>query len=196
MMGEKHPMTCRDEIICLGDSLTYGYPYGPIYSWVSYLARESGLKLLNAGINGDTTLDMERRFQRDVVERKPLAVVILGGTNDAFCSEITLVQTICAMETMLREVINNEIQPIIGLPLPVVDEPSVSSKLDSICASYRELSKRFEVPLIDFASPFVDPRTGVPDERLYIDGVHPNKFGYEVMGKTAVAFFKHYFGHK
>ncbi|MGB9791490.1 MAG: GDSL-type esterase/lipase family protein [Thermacetogeniaceae bacterium] len=195
-MGERHPMECRDEIICLGDSLTYGYPYGPTNSWVSYLARESGLRLLNAGVNGDTTLDMEKRFQRDVVERKLLAVVILGGTNDAFCSEITIVQTICAMETMLREAINNDIQPIIGLPLPVVDEPSVSSKLDSICAAYRDLSKRFELPLIDFVSPFIDPDTGNPNERLYIDEVHPNKLGYEVMGKTAVNFFKDYFGQR
>lgn len=187
MTVEEKTMKKRKEIVCLGDSITYGYPYGPAHSWVSYAALESGLRLLNAGVNGDTTLDMARRFQRDVIERKPLAVVILGGTNDAFCSEITLVQTVCSMESMIREAINNDIQPVIGLPLPV-DDLSVSSKLDSISAAYRELAKRLDVPLIDFASPFIDPKNGSPDERLYIDGVHPNKLGYEAMGKTAVVF--------
>lgn len=188
-------MALKDKIVCLGDSLTYGYPYGPTYSWVSYAARESGLNLLNAGVNGDTILDMARRFQRDVLERKPRAVVILGGTNDAFCSEITLDQTVYYMEAMLREAINNDIQPVIGLPLPV-DDPLVSPKLDRIWAAYRDFARRFKVLLIDFASPFIDPDTGNPDERLYIDGVHPNKPGYEVMGKTAVNFFKVHFGHR
>lgn len=182
-------MEKRDEIVCLGDSITYGYPYGPVHSWVSYAALETGLRLLNAGVNGDTTLDMARRFQRDVVERRPLAVVILGGTNDAFCSEITLMQTVYSMELMIREANDNNIKPVLGLPLPV-DDPSASVKLDKIRACYRELAKRFKVPLIDFASPFIDHMNGAPDERFFIDGVHPNKLGYEVMGKIAVAFLR------
>ncbi len=178
-------MDRRKRIVCLGDSLTYGYPYGPRYSWVYYAARKSGLNLVNAGVNGDTIEDMARRFQKDVLERKPVAVVILGGTNDAFCSEITIAQTVYYLEEMIKEAVDNNIQPVLGLPIPV-DEPLIAEKLERICSSYRDTASRLKVPVIDFAAPFLDPRSGSPRADLYVDGVHPNRTGYEVMGETAV----------
>jgi lysophospholipase L1-like esterase len=54
------------KIVCLGDSLTYGYPYGPEVSWVYYVNSRSPLELINAGINGNTMEDLERRYQADV----------------------------------------------------------------------------------------------------------------------------------
>ncbi|HHW42024.1 MAG TPA: GDSL family lipase [Syntrophomonadaceae bacterium] len=185
-------MERRKRIVCLGDSLTYGYPYGPRYSWVYYAARKTGLNLVNAGVNGDTVEDMARRFPGDVLKREPLAVVILGGTNDAFCSEVTIAQTVYYLEEMIKAAVDNNIQPVIGLPLPV-DDPLVSEKLKRICSAYRDTAGRFELAIIDFAPPFIDPKSGTVSDNLYVDGVHPNKAGYEAMGETAAHFFRDHF---
>jgi len=147
---------------------------------------------VNAGVNGDTVEDMARRFQRDVLEREPAAVVILGGTNDAFCSEVTIAQTVYYLEEMIKEAIDNNIQPVLGLPIPV-DEPLISEKLDRICSAYRDAAGRFELAIIDFAPPFIKHSSGALRDNLYVDGVHPNKAGYEAMGETAVQFFRNHF---
>lgn len=43
----------RDTIICLGDSITFGFPDGPQVSWVARLAETMGYKMLNRGISGE-----------------------------------------------------------------------------------------------------------------------------------------------
>ncbi len=77
-------MTERNSIVCLGDSITYGFPFGPEESWVALSAQALGLNMVNKGANGDTTRGMRRRFKRDVVSLNPAYVIIMGGANDAF----------------------------------------------------------------------------------------------------------------
>lgn len=180
------------KIVCLGDSLTYGYPFGPAFSWVNYVAQETGLTMVNAGVNGNTVEDMEKRFTTDVLLHHPDFVVILGGANDAFCSEISIAQTLHHLELIINCAIENQIKPILGL-VPLVDEPRVKPKLATLNSSYREIAKLRKIPLLDFETPFLDPSTGELKTELYLDGVHPNEEGYRVMGKVAVDFFKAFF---
>jgi acyl-CoA thioesterase-1 len=78
-------------IVCFGDSLTAGYqsprpdrpgmlptPYG------TFLQERLGSRACVAisGVCGEVTGEMVLRFRPDVLEHKPDAVVILGGTND------------------------------------------------------------------------------------------------------------------
>ena len=81
-------------IICFGDSLTAGYqsptsehpsiretPYG------AFLQQRLGstARILVSGLCGELTEEMIRRFQPDVILKRPASVVILGGTNDLGC---------------------------------------------------------------------------------------------------------------
>jgi lysophospholipase L1-like esterase len=177
------------KIVCLGDSLTYGYPFGPAFSWVNYVAQETGLKMVNAGVNGNTVEDMEKRFPTDVLPHYPDFVVILGGTNDAFCGEISIAESLHHLELIINYAIENQIKPILGL-VPPVDEPRINPKLAALNSSYREIAKHRKIPLLDFETPFLDLSTGDLKTELYLDGVHPNEEGYRVMGKVAVDFFK------
>jgi len=184
----------KRKIICLGDSLTYGYPYGPQFSWVYYVGQKiTGLNLVNAGVNGDTLEDMARRFGRDVITGKPSALVILGGTNDAFCRDISLAATLNYLDEMLKNALDKGIEPIIGLPVPVVDDLAAQTKLERLSLSYRERAMFFNLWLLDFATPFFDPVAKTPRQELYLDGVHPNQKGYKVMGETALTFFNNYY---
>ncbi len=84
----------RPLIICFGDSLTVGYqsptsehpvihetPYG------TFLQERMGATahVLVSGLCGELTEEMVRRFQHDVILKRPASVVILGGTNDLGC---------------------------------------------------------------------------------------------------------------
>ena len=62
-------------VVFMGDSITdfWGRQAGEFFPGKPYL---------NRGISGQTTPQMLLRFRQDVLDLKPKAVVILGGTND------------------------------------------------------------------------------------------------------------------
>jgi acyl-CoA thioesterase-1 len=182
----------QGKIVCLGDSLTYGFPYGPHASWVRYAAETCSLNISNAGVNGDNLENMADRFDRDVLDKQPATAIILGGTNDAFWGEISRSMSISFMEQMVARALANGINPVIGSPIPV-DDPSAGLKLERLCEEYRRIAAERGLPLLDFRTPFIDPATGQMKDDLYLDGVHPNLKGYRAMGETAVNFFQNYF---
>ncbi|HEX2908972.1 MAG TPA: GDSL-type esterase/lipase family protein [Phototrophicaceae bacterium] len=69
------------KIVFFGDSLTQG-TFG-----VSYVAKVAAalprLQLINAGVNGDTSLNLCRRVAKAVLAHQPDGVVVMIGVNDA-----------------------------------------------------------------------------------------------------------------
>ncbi|NOK62082.1 MAG: hypothetical protein GFH27_549321n69 [Chloroflexi bacterium AL-W] len=67
-------------LLCFGDSLTQGVVSA---SYVNILQETlPHVRMINAGINGDTTLHLLRRVERDVIHHAPDVVLILTGLND------------------------------------------------------------------------------------------------------------------
>jgi acyl-CoA thioesterase I len=67
-------------LVCFGDSLTEGVIGA---SYIDMLCeRLPGARIVNAGINGDTTLNLLRRVERDVVPWHPDLIVLFVGLND------------------------------------------------------------------------------------------------------------------
>lgn len=176
------------KIVCLGDSLTYGYPYGPDASWVAYVAERCPLKLINASVNGNTMEDLERRYQADVQSHSPDFLVILGGTNDAYRFEISCAETIYHLEQIIKQAQDDKICPVVALPMNSLDEYSVG-KIERLRIEERELAVKYDLPCLDFAEAFTDHEGNVKEE-LYLDEVHPNTAGYEAMGKVALSFLQ------
>lgn len=68
-------------IVFFGDSLTAG-TYGA--GFVDKVAAAlPGHTLINAGVNGDTALNLRQRLETDVIAHQPDGVFILVGINDA-----------------------------------------------------------------------------------------------------------------
>lgn len=61
-------------VIFLGDSITQG--------WTTLAKDFPNMKVANRGIAGDTTRGVLYRLKEDVLDEKPVAVVLLIGTND------------------------------------------------------------------------------------------------------------------
>ena len=69
-------------ILCLGDSLTYGFGLPRGLVWTALCAAQTGAELLGRGVNGNTTGGMLAVLPDLLVREHPDAVLLMGGTND------------------------------------------------------------------------------------------------------------------
>lgn len=183
--------------VFLGDSLTYGYGVNPKDNWVNKLKDSSNLIINNRGINGSTTTDMLVRFQKDVLNLNPTSLFIMGGTNDLL-SNRTVQSIINNIELMIKDSLSNNIEVIIGIPPNII--PEVANRLFMKCDTYNyckeslpilrdlliELCNTYSLKYIDFYE--VTQNTD-NIEILYLDGIHFNPQGQDLLFKTAQQHF-------
>ena len=185
------------KLVCLGDSLTYGYGVPRSKTWPALAAESSGWEILNAGVNGDTTGGMLARFHTDALAHAPDAVLIMGGVNDqiAGCPACVMQANVAAMA---QQAAARGVRPMVGLP-PRVCEPMLPARWarlyalrapDEALSAYLswldEFSRAFGVLLIDFSKAF-DRAEAERPEACYLDGLHPSPLGHRLMAETLVA---------
>lgn len=185
-------------IVCLGDSITAGYPYSPKESWVSICRNQLNVNLINAGVNNDTTADMLRRFKRDVTPHNPQAVLILAGTNDAW-QQISLQVTAANFWSLLKSSYQINAQPMIGLIPPIIthkvrdyynmeDVDEFNLRLNNIRNWIKDFASQKDVPLLDFFSPLCIEDSDQGQDLLFCaDGGHPNTLGYRKLADSIAA---------
>ncbi|MBK5251864.1 MAG: arylesterase [Peptostreptococcaceae bacterium] len=179
------------KIVCLGDSLTYGYGVRRRDVWTSLASELSGDLYINKGINGDTTGGMLSRFYEDVLMEKPKAVLLMGGANDFIMGEpASRVQA--NMSSMAYQSLARGILPILGIEIDIIDDmvypewknfadfSTVRNKLCQYRGWVGEFAKIFGIDYIDAYRPFYeyDAKRG---RDLYSDGLHLNVEGNRLM---------------
>lgn len=126
-------------IVCIGDSLTFGYGVKEPENWVSIISTKIKEKIINKGIPGDTTCGMKERFIKDVVSYKPSKVLIMGGTNDIFL-KIGIDTILYNIKNMLETCEINNIVSTILTPLLVKED--ISMKLMFEDMDYKKVNER------------------------------------------------------
>ena len=185
------------KIICIGDSLTYGYGVWSSQCWVTLLAerinenRRSGIRCLNFGTNGDTSGYMLDRARRHIIPDKAEAgdiIIIMGGANDVLMYG--------ADENDAANIINiadlaksKGCTPVIGIQpgfhpsCNAFFGPLDPDKLNAGFDHFAELllkeadSRR----IITF-----DLRQILKDPELFRDGVHPTEDGHKIIADTVL----------
>lgn len=169
------------KVVCLGDSITYGFPYGPNESWTKMLQDVIAGEVINRGIPGNTTTQMLERFDYAVTRFNPTHVILMGGINDVVLRDsfdrITL-----NLKTLAEKARENNIKVIFGQPT-VVDDPEIERLLWRIRAWIIEYSQEHMIPVINFAQAFYDEKNDILTELLAPDGAHPTRAGYQAMFK-------------
>ncbi len=157
----------ENKYVFLGDSLIFGYGVKPKDNWVNKLKVNYNLNINNKGINGSTSTDMLFRFQNDVVEASPNILFLMAGTY-------------------------------IGIPPNII--PEMANKLFMKCDTYDyckenlillrkellNLCKLYSINYIDFYS--ITENTN-KISNLYLDGIHFNPQGQELLFETAKKYF-------
>jgi len=121
-------------IICFGDSLTFGYGVNPDEAYPSILARLVDRPVINAGVNGNTSAQGLVRIKNDVLAKEPFLVIIEFGGND-FLSKIPTSQTASNIEKMIKIIQE-------GKAIAAVVDISSGPFLSEYKSLYRQICRR------------------------------------------------------
>ena len=185
------------KIVCIGDSLTYGYGVYKEKCWVDILRKSLSIRVLNRGINGDSSSGMLSRSFRDVVENKPDAVIIMGGSND-FLAGYDLARVQENIIELIKEAEQFEIKPIIGIQTAIeeklamkkwsfdIDYNGINEKIRAYRNWITKYCEEKNIVYIDFFKALDEKLQVMSEDEIYIDGLHPTEFGHKVMGNCAI----------
>lgn len=178
------PAAGKNRVVFMGDSITeyWGRRGGAFFPGTPYL---------NRGISGQTTPQMLVRFWPDVIALQPKVVIVLGGTNDIAGNtgpstpqmiEDNLMAMIDLAHAHHIRVVLASILPAAKYPWsPGIDPVAEIRALNDWMRSYCESSGCI---YLDYYSNMANP-DGSMKANLTIDGVHPNRAGYEAMTPLA-----------
>ena len=181
-------------LLCLGDSITYGYGVRRRAVWPSLVGERKGLRVVNAGISGDTTGGMLARLDKELKAHTPDAVLLMGGVNDILL-EGTDLHARSNMFAMLQHVLAGNTKVLIGICIEVSEHVDASwlslvsfDRLSSCSAVYadwlRRLGAAFNIPVVDFRADFHVAMQKDPHADWYVDGIHPSELGHQIMADT------------
>jgi lysophospholipase L1-like esterase len=148
---------------------------------------------VNRGISGQTTPQMVVRFRQDVINLRPVAVVILAGTNDVAgnTGPMTPAMTEDNFRSMVDLAKANGIRVIVASITPAADYPwkkglAPAGKIKTLNNWLQGYCVNHSVTYLDYYSAMVDEDGGMKPG-ISFDGVHPNAKGYAIMAPLAQA---------
>lgn len=190
-------------VVALGDSLTDDWQ-----SWFEILRHALALarpghavRLVNAGVSGDTTAGMLARFL-GVVHHRPDWIICLAGTNDARLHGLKPIKTLISVEETARNIAALRAFGATQAPQsqwvwmtpPTVDEDAIATHWflsgqeqlgwrNADLAAIAEVIQQRPEPVVDLQAAF-----GKPPKPGYLldDGLHPALEGQKAILRALV----------
>ena len=177
------------QIVCFGDSNTYGYDprgfFGDRYHaedrWVDLLASKSAHRVINAGMNG-REIPLNADGLPLLAQYAPVDILlVMLGTNDLL-QGASAKESALRMETFLTPLLPRCKQILLICPPPVkrgawVPTDSLVAESHRLGEEYQRLAQRFHIP-------FVDTRQwNIP---LAFDGVHFTDAGHHAFAELLI----------
>ena len=191
------------ELICLGDSLTYGYGVRSAQRWSTLVGQALQCEVTNLGICGHTTGGMLVRLNTEIMPelrnrtlgQRPF-VLLMGGVNDIFYSG-TDTGARANMGAMLQELLTAAARCVLLSPLAVSFDTLTPEWRDMIrpaseeqIAAYHSwqaaFCRTFGVSYVELYDLLRGP-DGKPLPELYLDGLHPTAEGHRLMARRILA---------
>lgn len=167
--------TRGSQIICLGDSLTYGHRATDGRDYPSVLSELLGIPVVNAGVNRDTLASALRRLEYDVLERDPAVVIIGLGGND-FLSKTPVDETIANLDAIVSACIDR------GAMVVLIHSKFGILGSDLYRDGHEALARKYKTGLVrhSLKDIFANP------QRMS-DPIHPNDEGYAIIAERVNA---------
>ena len=161
------------EVVFMGNSITdnWAYFHPDFFSSHNYCGR---------GIGGQTSAQMLVRFNDDVIDLHPKAVVIMAGTNDVAHNEywVSPERVVDNIVAMCNQAQANGIVPIISSIPPCSEFPwrkeieNPGQTIVDINKSLKAYADANGIVYLDYHSALTDENLGLP-KTLSDDGCHP-----------------------
>lgn len=174
-------------VVFIGNSITEGWveQRPDFFTSNNYVGR---------GIGGQTSPLVLLRFRQDVINLKPVAVVINIGTNDiaentgAYDADFTLGN----IKSMAELAQANGIKVILSSVTPAAKYfwretvENIVEKIAALNSKIKTYAKENDFGYVDYFSVLTDANGALPRE-YGRDGVHPNAKAYEIMEQQVQA---------
>ncbi len=161
-------------ILAFGDSLTAGFGLPPGASFVDQLQcsldrLQRNIRIINAGLSGDTTVGGLSRIDR-ALEVKPDLVILELGANDAVLGSLPE-RSKANLDVLIRKSLEARARVLLaGVKPPMAFTPGYC---EDFARLYAELAEHYDLKLVpDFLAGILHH----PDRTL-ADGIHPNAQG-------------------
>ena len=174
-------------IVFLGDSLTAGWNLDEDQAFPALIEKQlrsegHRVRVLNAGVSGDTSAGGLRRLPW-VLRQRPEVVVIALGANDALRGQ-DLRATESNLRGMLELVGRSGARAIlVGMKVPPNYGVDYARRFERI---YPRLAGELGVPLVPFLLAGVAGRP----ELNFADGLHPTAHGHRILAATVLPFLR------
>lgn len=172
-------------VIFLGDSLTAGYGLEtdqafPALVGARLAAKGLPVRVVNAGVSGDTTTGALERLDW-LLQQKPALLVVGLGANDAFRG-----QPVDRIEGNLRRIVRRAKASgtpvlLLGMRVPTNYGPEYT---EAFAAIFPRVAKDEKADLMPF---LLDGVGGHPDLNLD-DGIHPNALGQKMVATNLIPY--------
>lgn len=177
------PADRRPVIVAFGDSLTAGFGADSGKSYPDFLQRDldahrRAYHVVNAGISGDTSTDGLVRIDT-VTALKPAIVILEFGGNDGLrglpvaTTRDNLEKMVVALQKAGAKVV------LAGMTLPPNYGPDYIHSFEAV---YRDLAKKYRLPLI----PFLLEGVGGRPSLMQRDGIHPTAEGNQIVANNVM----------
>ncbi|ENZ01057.1 hypothetical protein HMPREF1092_02226 [Clostridium thermobutyricum] len=186
-----------DTIIFIGDSLTFGYGISKKDSFVFKVSEAlPDKKILNKGVNGDTSSGILSRYYRDVISHNPKTTFIMCGTNDLLSGR-DVNYIIGNLELMIKDLIEINSKIIIGIPPIILKDlaenlfsPSsyydyTVKNLPILKDKINDLKEKYPLDIVDF---YTLSKSNL-SKGIFLDGIHLNALGNTLMFNEIIKLF-------
>jgi len=166
-------------IICFGDSITFGYGVNEGEDYPTALAKMIGEPVINAGVDGDTSTDGLKRLEQDVLKHEPLLVIVEFGGND-FLKKVPKEETFKNISLMVDK-IHSE-----GAMVAIADI-SAGMFFREYRLSLRRLAREKGAIFIPSVLSGI-----ITTPQLKSDFLHPNADGYAIVARRVYRAIRPY----
>jgi acyl-CoA thioesterase-1 len=157
-------------IICFGDSITFGYGANPGEDYPSTLRKLVKSPVINAGVDGDTSFAALERLDNDVLAKNPKLVIVEFCGND-FLKKIPKEDTVRNLKVIIERIQDK------GAMVALVD---ISSGF--FFQEYRWAFKKLAAEGKAIFIPVLLNKI-ITNPAMKSDFFHPNARGYQVIAK-------------
>ena len=159
-----------ENIVCFGDSITFGYGVNAKEDYPAALAKLVSLPVINSGVDGDTTFEALKRLENDVLVKNPRLVIVEFCGND-FLKKIPREDTLKNLALIIERIQAK------GAMVALVD---ISAGF--FFQEYRTAFKKLAAEKKAIFIPVLLNKI-ITNPAMKSDFFHPNARGYQIIAK-------------